>query len=364
MWELLAPPYDSYTIAIFPIFIASLMVSRQYFRTRYDAHRLMALCWFWMGLFYLLNVLGYIYWSRFLMILSTFLWIPIGYSMIFLIDSISRDNIDFIKVGIISCFSTLLVYTGLQPDAISTFPLTNGQVGWDWAGFFRISVYIITTCVGISWTYYCVKIWMVAPPTMKRAGFWLMVGALFIGVIPLVLFVTGVILVYLGIEGILMSIGALINAIVFYLNPKIILILPFKVQNLTVLSTHGGVPLFRYYWVRNPNEVDELLFSGMVQGIKCILNEAVNQGDVQEIKMKSGSLIIEHDQKTALAFVMVASKRSLFLHKALQNFKVDFIAKFKNNFNDLVNIDKYQAANDLIEKHFDFIQRKDHDLEN
>lgn len=355
MWEILAPPYDAYTLAIIPIFIGFLIITKQYLKTRYLAHGLMAIAWFFLDLFYIFNVLGYILWAQPLWLICTFSWIPIAYSMVFLMDSLSRSNIDFFKTAVVSCAGAVLIYTGIQPDAFMPFTLSNGRIGWDWVGDFRNSVYLITTIVGFLWAYFCIKLWIFAPSTMKKPAFWMMIGSFFIGVLPAIMFVSGFILIYLGIEGVSMSIGALINAIIFAKYPKIIFILPFKVHNLTVISLQGGMPLYRYNWVKIMGDVDDLLFSGMIQGISCILNEAVQQGNIEEIKMSKGTLLIEHDKTNALACVLVTSDTSLILHKALRDFKNEFTAIFGKEPQNFVQLEKFSSAKELVDKHFGFI---------
>jgi hypothetical protein len=53
--------------------------------------------------------------------------------------------------------------------------------------------------------------------------------------------------------------------------------------------------------------VDEILYSALIQGPSTILNEATHQGDVIDVLMSGGTLIIHNEPSPKLAFVIVAS---------------------------------------------------------
>ena len=188
----------------------------------------MAISWYCLGFFYLTNVSAYLFDNSFRSYLNFYIfWIPMAIFMSLLIDQVSRENIDFVKMFFVGSLSTLLIYTSIQPNSTISFPLTNGLYGWDWNIDFKIATFLITTLVGIMWLFYCTKIYLNAPKTMKKNAFWLLIGGILIGAIPLILFATNLMMIYLGSESVSISIGILISAIIVVRTSPIIIYFAF-----------------------------------------------------------------------------------------------------------------------------------------
>jgi len=320
----------------------------------------MGISWILLGLFNVFNIFGFlaegpiaIFW----ILVCSYLWIPIAFFISLLLDSISKDRIEPIKIGVVSGISVLLVYSSFESGAIVPLgPLQGGYMGWDWGGTFKISIILISAYVTIAFFYFCMKIYLNSPKTTKKHAFFLLIGSIFIGIIPLILVATNLNILFLGSEAISMSIGAIICAIEFGWYPQLIFILPFKAINLTIINTTGGLPLYKYAWAQESENFDDMLFSGMVQGISCILNEAVHQGEAQEIKMKNGILILNYDKKYPVAFVLVTTKSSGILKAALDLFAKRFIEKFAHTKFLDITTDMYNEYGDkLIKECFSFI---------
>ena len=76
------------------------------------------------------------------------------------------------------------------------------------------------------------------------------------------------------------------------------------------------------------NLIDHDLFSGMFQGISLILNEAVGKGNVREIVLDEGILLIKRSKKHPVACVLIVSKSSKSLRQALNAFSEKFFKEF------------------------------------
>jgi hypothetical protein len=320
----------------------------------------MAVCWFCVGFFYLMNVVAYIFNNFFpLILISTYAWIPITFFMALLIYQVSRDNIDYIKMLIIGSLVTLLIYTSVQPNSTILFPLSNGGWGWDWNENFKIATILITALVGIMWLYYCIKIYINSPKSLKKYALWLLIGGILIGFIPLILFITNLLMVFLGSDAISISIGALICSIIVSHQPRLLFILPFRTLNLTIIDTYSGLPLYKYNFDSKADIIDQMLFSGMMQGISSILREAVHQGDVNEIHLSKGRLIIHAEEDAKLIFVLVTTHSSYMLTEALNDFAKNFITKFHDSLASPNNITEFNEADDLIKHYFSFVPKYD-----
>jgi hypothetical protein len=114
----------------------------------------------------------------------------------------------------------------------------------------------------------------------------------------------------LGLSGLVMLAAISSITIAFARQPKLAYVLPFKAYRLTVLDTGGGTPIYNHTWQPSKEQVDETLFSGMLQGVSVILKESLNQGNVREISMDEGIMILQRSLAKNIACVLVASKSS------------------------------------------------------
>jgi hypothetical protein len=157
-----------------------------------------------------------------------------------------------------------------------------------------------------------------------------------------------------GIEA-LLFIGISLILIPQYIKPQLAYILPFRVQRITVVDTNSGMPLFSYYWNKNKENVDEILFAGMIQGVTGIVNEAARKGNINYIKLDQGVLIIERSNKFPVAFVLVSNTTSRSLTDSLHNFSEKFIEKYASLFGQLNDGRDYENATEIVSKCFSFI---------
>ncbi len=311
--------------------------------------------WFCLGYFYGFNVLGYVFDSMPLILLCTFVWIPETILMVLFLDSISRETVDPWKICGAAVVSTFLLATAWSPDAIIPFSIGPGIAGWDWGGNFKIATYIIFLFVGLLYFYYCTKIYLHSTKKLKRDALILWLGSILVSIIPFVLVATNVYLQVLGIEAIVQGIGVWLCAREFASHPQLAFVLPFKVTSLTVMNSKSGLPLFSYRWDKSHKDFDEMLFSGMLQGIGGILNEAMNQGYVREVRMSRGLLLLHHVKKHNLAFVLATTKMSSILGNALDVFADNFVIEFSSCLDQINIADRFNGATELIRKFFSFI---------
>ena len=99
----------------------------------------------------------------------------------------------------------------------------------------------------------------------------------------------------------------------------------------------------------------EGLFTGMLQGIGMILTEAMDKGDVREIKMADATLLLHHSDKFQIACVLVTTESTQTLRHSLHKFAEDFYNRFEGEFRNIANIEKFGSASELVEEHFAFV---------
>jgi hypothetical protein len=311
--------------------------------------------WFCLAYFYFFNVLGYVFESTVLILAGTFIWIAIAYFVVLMLDSLSQESVDPLKIWGATVISTFMGCTAWTPDAISYFNIGHGVYGWDWGGTFKIACNLMFVFVALLFFYYCVKIFKNSPKRLKRDALILLLGSILASIIPVLIVITNISLVLLGIEAITQGIGLLLIAYEFAHHPQLAFVLPFKITSLTVMNSKTGLPLYTHSWDKTRAHFDETLFSGMIYGIGGILKEATHQGEVREVRMSQGILLLHHLKQLNLAFVLVTTKTASILHNALDSFAHDFVKQFSDVLDQVDIVDRFNEATELIHKYFSFV---------
>ncbi len=258
------------------------------------------------------------------------------------LDSLSRESIDPVKSGILLSFVSAVLMAGLL-------------------GFPEIDTAIFYACTiwGVSlFAYFALKIYRNAPSGIQRNATMLVIGSIIGG--P-VMAISEIANTYTGDflipspATILVPLGLLLVTRSFAQRPQLAFVLPFKVSSLTVLSTESGVPLFTHAWVKDESIIDDALFSGMLQGISGILNEAVHKGNVRQIELDQGVLLVRRSDQYPVACVLVANKSTLLLRQSLDAFARRFFAEFAPNLDKANTTTNFDNAAQLIAETMPFI---------
>ncbi|MFW9800776.1 MAG: hypothetical protein ACFFD9_10090, partial [Candidatus Thorarchaeota archaeon] len=142
-------------------------------------------------------------------------------------------------------------------------------------------------------------------------------------------------------------------------QPKLAYVLPSRALRLTVIDMKSGCPLFDYAWSKIDEVLDDVLFSGMLQGIGLILDESLKSGGVREIRLETAVLLLQRIEQSSLAVVLVATKSAQSLRSALKSFSQSFLMHFSHLFNHAYEINRFHAASELVKEHFAFVPNYD-----
>ena len=81
----------------------------------------------------------------------------------------------------------------------------------------------------------------------------------------------------------------------------------------------------------------------------------VNKGELIELKLAKGFLILEHNQNFPVSCTLVTSKSSSILRKSLHNFFETFLSQYSAHFDNFTKVDQFQSADQLIHQFFPYI---------
>ncbi|MBN2154257.1 MAG: hypothetical protein JW839_22575 [Candidatus Lokiarchaeota archaeon] len=325
-------------------------IFRNYLKKRYRPSLYMAVTWFGFMLEAAFYTAKYFFETGsdphvFLNLLENLSLVPGFLGMLALIDSVARDAVEPRRFSI-----ALLV---LSADAMLFVFLFRSE-------FVFVPILVVVSIgllFGIAWLYFCVLIFKNVPPPLKRPALINIVGAILVSIMYVVAnkYVSGLSRHVPSIDRIFQSIGALMHAIIFAKYDQLFYVLPFKTQRLVTFDTTNGISLFTYTWNRPDRLIDEDLFSSMLQGVTMIVNESLKKGNVQEIKMEKGVLLINRNDKRPVASVLVASKSSRVLRDGLAAFNRQFVDRFARVMDRDKSVDGFSEAKQLVESCFSFI---------
>ncbi|MHA1576736.1 MAG: hypothetical protein ACTSU3_05190 [Candidatus Thorarchaeota archaeon] len=304
-----------------------------------------------------LRFIATLYLIPIVMIVGYYLIPVIGVFTCLLADSFTRDSVDPKKMLILGILTTIVAMISFEPDAVIVGVYSSGEPGVILSTRFTLSIGIITIMICSVFAYYTPLMHRAASAALKRyTRLCMLSGFLFVVVVPLSLLVRASNILP-RVETLLTVLAIVPWTIALVKEPRLAFVLPFKVIRLIVFETEGGIPIYNNTWEGKDSHsmADESLFAGMLQGIGMILNEAMDKGDVREIKMADATLLLHHGDKFPIACVLVTTASTQTLRHALNRFATDFYERFADEFHNTSIPLKFRSASELVEEHFAFV---------
>jgi len=338
------------SIAAVLLFTDFLIVFRQYLKKKYSPSLYLSLAWLGFFLEVLFSTIALSFG------LNTDLWLlfqkfsylsltPGFLGILALYDSISRDSIEP------KSFALLIFVLGANSLIISVITDYN----------LMIIPNIIVKCIGLiisnaTFILY-IQIYRRVPQSLKRLALLNVIGSFFVSVLFVIVNIVESAFPNLipPVARIIEAVGALIQASIFSRYEQLFYVLPFKVQKLIVYGTSKGISLFTYEWSKSERFIDEDMFTSILQGVGMIVNESLKKGNVQEIKMEQGVLLISHDDTHPVASVLIASKSSQVLRDGLTAFARQFVKMFEVSLDHAEKPERFNNAIGLVHSCFPFI---------
>jgi hypothetical protein len=274
-------------------------------------------------------------------------------------DAVSQEYIDPIKLSITHILGAIVIFASLSPDAIIVGEREGlpGVQSIYSNGWFKYMGALMIIYMGIIIFIYCTKIFITAPRNLKRYARLNFIGAILSALVTPVGYLLNFNDLMPGLTNLIMSVGLLLITIAFAKEPKIGYVLPFKALRITVINTKSGISLYTHDFTKNNLFVDNVLFSGMMQGISGILSESLKKGNIQEITLDAAHLLVERsNQMDDLGFILIVTKPTLGLRNALTKFTEEFIREFEAQIKkDMNEISKFDGASKIITECFPFV---------
>jgi len=342
------------------VFAVSTGVLAYRYLIKHERHVLIFLiAWVGLTLNQLLEGLSYLYLSLPFFALNGLSAIPVFYAIILGADAITRETVDPIKVAVVTGAVVALFFLAMQPGSVENWTFPNGDKSLAMGGLIQYVYPAIEMLVLFVPWYHAIAIHRQAPPSMKRYSATYLIAWTIILWGVCVVTLTRLSLIIPGIQALMIAFAILLVSVVFVRQPKLAFILPFKVMRLTVIDTDSGISIFSHTWRSGAGIIDENMFSGMLQGVSDFIKESINRGNVDEIKLTEGVLILQRNQQTSAACVLVATKSSRTLRDALRRFSNRFCEQFKSCLPNTSEVGQFAPASSLVAECFPFLPEYD-----
>ena len=308
--------------------------------------------WLMYAIFWFIDAAAHFFYSIPLMalaIIPQLIGIP---CIIIFIELSKKEHVSPIKISMLMIIEALIfIITFYVPDNWEIIP----GYGIHNKGILRIAQIIYLFYFMIFYFLWSFHTWRKAPADLKRLTSYLFIGSAIFSIVTGVMYAIGTFIKTFNAIGFFVNgIGAFITILVILKDPRIIYILPFKAYRILVVDTIASVALFKYDWAK-AGEVEENIFTMMIQAIGSVLEEILKKGDVQEIQMDRAVLLIKHNKENNIASVLITSKFSKSLRYGLKRFNDEFVGRFQRSLENPRKVSDFVEGSKIVEDVFDFV---------
>ncbi|MFX1426726.1 MAG: hypothetical protein ACFFBE_09765 [Promethearchaeota archaeon] len=313
--------------------------------------------WLLYATFWFIDAAAHYRYSTFLMAIAIVPQLIAVPCIIIFIELSRSEHVNTVNITVLFVLEFILLAVTFLLPASENYEVIE-DYGVHNKGILRIIQVIFLFYFVTQYFLWSLQTWRKAPFEFKRSASWLLFGSTLFSIITVLLYaIGGVIKLFNSIAFFTNGIGAFISIIVIVKDPKIIYILPFTAYRVLVVDTNEGIALFKHDWAEL-GEVEENIFSMVLQAVGSVLDEILKKGEIREIQMDRAVLLIQHDKNYPIASVLVTSKSTKSLRYGLKIFNDEFIAKYYTNNIDFHEVSKFHDANLIVEKIFDFVPER------
>ncbi len=272
--------------------------------------------------------------------------------IIIFIELSGKEYVSPIKISILIILEALVfIITFYVPNNWEIIP----EYGIHNRGILRITQIIYIFYFMIFYFLWSLHTWRKAPADLKRLTSYLLFGSTIFSIVTGIMYAIGTFIKTFNAIGFFINgIGAFITIWVILKDPRIIYILPFKAYRILVVDTIASVALFKYDWAK-AGEVEENIFTMMIQAIGSVLDDILKKGVIQEIQMDRAVLLINHNKENSIASVLIASKSSKSLRYGLKRFTEEFVRQFQMTSESSRKASDFKEGLKVVELVFDFV---------
>ena len=280
--------------------------------------------------------------------------ISIGlFCLILNIDFIAKERVGYYKIILASFLIGVTIVLIFIPGNIQLY--THEIWGYPTLGMkgpLRIIIILTFFILCFQIMVWLFKTWYKAPPELKKDAFILFISSLVFYICCIFLFLSGLWLIFPMIY-IFTTVSIIILSFFIYRQPKLLYILSFKGQRISILTNVSGIPLFDLSWQLNRKQAltEPKEFIKWVPVLQQLSKKISTSRKIEELKLGNSTILFINAEYVTV--ILVSSRSSLILREALKS----FIKAFESRYNKLLKTGMtetsyFQESTELINEFF------------
>jgi hypothetical protein len=261
-----------------------------------------------------------------------------------------------LEIAAIYFTNSLVIYNFLEGGSIIASSLGKAGV------LLILDMVLSNVALNLVILAYWTKSYLRAPGPLKQPALFLVMftwAAVFAGIaITLIVRFSPNGLVNLALYGINYLLMTAVYILIITLairHPQLLCILPFRVDRLLVIHNNSGLPLFDFQFSKQ--KVDDILFSGLIQGLQQMSIEVLQKGQIHQIILDSGVLTFKKSELYTVG--LLASRSSQILGRSFNSFNHAFEKQFSTELQQFKGERSvFERATTLVHTYFDFVPRE------
>lgn len=275
------------------------------------------------------------------------------FALILNVDLISKERVSYYKVVVASFFIGVVSVLVFLPENIQQYIHVIG--GYQTLGIkgplriINISILFVVCFELTSWFY---RTWRRAPNELRKDALGLFITSVLFYICTLLLFLLGIWLI-VPIGYLITAATVSIVAFFVYRQPKLLYILSFRGQRITVVTNQSGMPIFDLSWELKGVKIlpEQKGFVKWIPILQQLSREITLHSNVREMKLENSTILFKHGDY--ITTVLLSTRQSPILREALENFTKAFENKYEKllrlGMNDSAN---FNEVNKLINEFF------------
>ncbi len=335
-----------------PTLLSVILSMYNYKLYRYRHSLYMGMAWLFLVGGELLLAYSYLTLDLFVYRLGVIFGAPLLFSIVILLDSISRLDLDLWKFGVSVVVTTGLVITAFDEGSVGYNLSVIGEVGPILRGNFLFWGSLNFGLGGYLWLFYMVKLYMNSPESTRQYAKLALLSAILAGPGASLAFISGLVWIFPGSDYLVIGLASVLMAYAFHKEPKLAFILPFNVYSIYAIESESGINVYSYHWQKS-KKVNDQLFTSAIQGISMVLSESLGEVTIRDIVLEEGHLVIQRSED--LTFILFVSEVSNVVIDALTEFVQQFLELHHSNPSNMIDSTHYDQADRIVDERFPFV---------
>ena len=320
------------------------ILTRTYLKQKNNPILMIAMVWYLMGIFFLLEALSFLLLDTFIGRIYAMLFVPMALCIKLAVNYTKKESYLSIDLIIISILGAFLIYFGLDPSSAEII-LEAGHYTVIWTGAFDLLGILFMFIVSLYFFAWALETWIRSPFELKQESLVFLIGCIFFSPVSLavylLIFIEPIFILFADMF-VMLGVGIITYSLVK--DTRIWYVLPFIIYKIEIQDNKGEI-LFSYHW-KSGSITEETMISKSITSLA-----ASSEGFISLVDLNTTKLVIFSCESFKIG--LYCSKFSKMLQSTIKTFAKEFKPLFNKSLTEGVSISQFQVLlEDLVWKYF------------